>query len=71
MRRRFIIWLIRTKLKLELYQRFQFVGQKSDAVYYFTEANVMKEWRGMTMQSGVSLNWLLDKECKVKIMEET
>ena len=64
--RRFIIFLIRKKLGLNKYQMFKFVGQKTDAVYYFTESNLLKRWRGQTMTSGVSLNWLIDSECKVE-----
>ena len=64
--RRFIIFLIRKKLGLNKYQKFKFVGQKTDAVYYFTESNLLKRWRNQTMTSGVSLNWLLDRECKVE-----
>ncbi len=66
MLRRFVIFLIRIKLGLKKYEKFTFVGQKSNAVYYFTEANVMKQWRGQTMMSGVSVNWLLDNECKIE-----
>jgi hypothetical protein len=64
--RRFIIFLIRKRLRLKTYENFKFVGQKSDAVYYFTESTVMKRWRGQTMLSGVSINWLLDKGCKIE-----
>lgn len=64
--RRFVIFLIRKKLGLRKYEKFKFVGQKSDAVYYFTESNVMKRWRGQTCLSGVSINWLLDPECKIE-----
>lgn len=64
--RRLVIFLIRKKLGLKKYEVFKFTNQKSDAVYYFTEHNVMKYWRGQTMKSGVSINWLLDDECKVE-----
>lgn len=64
--RKFVIFLIRKKLGLRKYEMFKFVGQKSDAVYYFTESNVMKRWRGQTTLSGVSVNWLLDNECAVE-----
>ena len=64
--RRVVIFLIRWKLKLKKYEQFKFVNQKTDAVYYFTESNLMKRWRGQTMLSGVSVNWLLDKDCKVE-----
>lgn len=64
--RRVVIFLIRWKLKLKKYEQFKFVNQKTDAVYYFTESNLMKRWRGQTMLSGVSVNWLLDKDCKIE-----
>ena len=64
--RKIVIFLIRKKLGLKKYEKFQFVGQKTSAVYYFTETNLMKYWRNQTMLSGVSLNWLLDNECKIE-----
>ena len=65
--RRFIIYLIRKKLGLKKFENFKFVGQKSDAVYYFTESNIMKRMStGKTMLSGVSVNWLLDNECEIE-----
>ena len=64
--RKIVIFLIRKRLGLKKYEKFQFVGQKTSAVYYFTESNLMKYWRNQTMLSGVSLNWLLDNECKIK-----
>lgn len=63
--RRLIIFLIRKNLGLKKYENFQFVGQKSNAVYYFTETNIMKRWHGQTTLSSVSLNWLLDKDCEI------
>lgn len=64
--RKIVIFLIRKRFGLRKYEKFQFVNQKSDAVYYFTDDNVMKRWRNQTMLSGVSLNWLLDKDCKIR-----
>lgn len=64
--RRLVIFLIRKKLGLKKYENFKFANQKTDAVYYFTESNLMKRWRGQTMVSGVSVNWLLDKDCAVE-----
>ena len=64
--RKFVIFLIRKKLGLKKYEKFKFVNQKSNAVYYFTEGNVMKEWRGQTVLSGVSINWLLDNDCEIE-----
>ena len=64
--RRFIIFLIRRRLHLKKYEQFKFVGQKTDAIYYFTECNLMKRMHGWTKLSGVSINWLLDDECKIE-----
>lgn len=64
--RRFIIFLIRKKFHLKKYEKFKFVNQKSNAVYYFSDDAVMKEWRNQTMLSGVSINWLLDKDCVIE-----
>lgn len=63
--RRVVIFLIRKKLGLKKYEKFRFVNQKTDAVYYFGEDAVHKIWRNQVMQSGVSLNWLLDDDCKI------
>ena len=64
--RKLVIFLIRKKLGLKKYEKFRFTNQKSDAVYYFTEGNLMKFWRNQTMLSGVSVNWLLDKDCEIE-----
>ena len=64
--RRIVIFLMRKRFGLRKYEKFRFANQKSNAVYYFTEDNVMKQWRNQTMLSGVSLNWLLDKDCKIQ-----
>lgn len=64
--RKLVIFLIRKKLGLKKYEKFRFAGQKTDAVYYFTEGNIMKLWRNQTMLSGVSVNWLLDNDCKIE-----
>ena len=64
--RRLVLFLIRKKLGLRKYECFKFNNQKTEAVYYFTESNIVKSWRGQTMLSGVSVNWLLDDNCKIK-----
>lgn len=61
-----ILLMIRKRLGLKKNERFQFVGQKSNAVYYFTSEGLMKDWRGIVVKSGVSLNWLLDNDCEIK-----
>lgn len=64
--KRLIFFIIRMRLGLKEREPFQFVGQKSNAVYYFTEDAIMKAWRGDLGKSSVSLNWLLDDECKIR-----
>lgn len=68
--RRFVIFLIRKKLGLKKFEKFTFVGQKTDAVYYFTESGVMKFWNNHTCLSGVSVNWLLDDDCEIERVAE-
>lgn len=70
MTKKLIIFLIRKRLKLKEREPFQFVNQKSNAVYYFTEDAVMKAWRGVIEKSSVSLNWLLDDECVIRKCNE-
>lgn len=64
--RQFVMFLVRKKLRLKLCEEFQFVGQKSDAVYWFTKEKIFKSWGGHVEPSGVSLNWLLDDDCVIK-----
>lgn len=64
--KKLIMFIIRMRLGLRLYEQFQFANQKSDATYYFAEDAVMKVWRGHVEKSSVSLNWLLDDECEIK-----
>lgn len=63
---RLIIFLIRLKLHLKKGERFQFDNQKTDSVYWFTESSLMKEERGFRYEASVSLNWLLNKDCKIR-----
>lgn len=64
--RRFIIFLVRKRLGLKKFEQFQFINQKSGAVYYFTESNVMKKnVNGKIEASSVSLNWLLHDDCEI------
>lgn len=59
-----IIFLVRIKLGLKKYVCFQFSNQKSNAVYFFTSTGIKKYWNGVMVESGISLNWLLDPECE-------
>jgi hypothetical protein len=61
-----IIFLIRKRLGLRAYEKFQFENQKTTAVYWFTSTELLKSEHGETSMSGVSLNWLLNKECSVR-----
>ena len=64
--RRIVMYLLRKRLGLKPFEHFQFLGQKTDAVYWFTESGIMKRWHNQTTMSGVSVNWLLDDECKIE-----
>ena len=70
-----IIFLVRKKLGLKKGEHFRFVNQSSpDNTYYFTDDAVMKHfgrWKGSDdVKSSVSLNWLLDDECKIVKVED-
>lgn len=40
--------------------------QKTDSVYWFTEGTLMKMENGRRYESSVSLNWLLNEDCKIR-----
>ena len=63
-----ILFLIRKKLGVRKYEGFQFTNQRSSKdIYFFTDKGLMKfTEHGLTMPSKVSLNWLVDKRCKVE-----
>jgi hypothetical protein len=63
---RLIIFLIRLRLHLKKGQKFQFDNQKTDSVYWFTEGTLMKMENGRRYESSVSLNWLLNEDCKIR-----
>ena len=64
--RKLIIFLIRVRLGLDKYEKFRFDAQKSRHDYYFfSDMMIMKHTNGYTTTSSVSLNWLLDPNCKV------
>lgn len=69
---RWIIFLIRTRLGLKKGQRFKFANQASETDYYkFTDTQLLKVYHNgyITKLSNVSLNWLLDDECKIIKLE--
>lgn len=63
--KRFIIFLVRRRLKLRKWQYFKFANQKREGVYYFNDTHLMKKVGWQAEESKVPLNWLLDDECKV------
>lgn len=75
MLRRFVLFLLRKKLKVKKGDAFQFTNQRSERDYYFfTNEYLMKDEyiadKNMfeLKRSTVSLNWLLDPECKIRKM---
>lgn len=64
---RLILFLIRRKLGVEKYEKFRFVNQKKPGVYWFNGAALLKQTgkHNPTEYSSVSINWLLDKQCKI------
>ena len=73
--KRLILFLIRRRFGLRRYQRFNFTNQKSNDQYFFTDEGLLKRyytypWGWHTVKSSVSLNWLLDKECKINKLKE-
>ena len=68
MLKKIIIFLVRSKLGLKRYEFFRFEGQKSSAVYYFTEDSIIKSLNNKITPSSVSLNWLLNEDCKIEKM---
>lgn len=66
--RRLIIYLIRKRLGLRKYETFQFTNQKSKDEYYWFNEDELRKYvpsLGRAMDAHVSLNWLLDDNCKV------
>lgn len=66
--RRLIIFLVRKRLRLKKYQPFRFVGQKNSKNYYYFDKDSIRKviaFDGHDVFSSVSLNWLLDDNCKI------
>ena len=69
--KRLILFLIRRNMGLTKFEQFQFETQKSNAVYYFSDDAIKKAWRGKITKSTVSLNWLLNPDCKIKKLDDS
>ena len=67
--KKLIVYLVRKRLGLKKYEYFRFANQRSNAVYWFAETQVLKSITVGSNQvitlSNVSLNWLLNNDCKV------
>ena len=61
-----IVILMRKKLGLKKYEKFRFTNQKDRCIYYFNDRSLIKVLENKReVKSGVALNWLLDKRCKI------
>lgn len=71
---RLILFLVRKKLRLKKNERFRFVNQKTNNIYYISSERVVKTYikNGFIYRepSNVSLNWLLDPECEIRRMDD-
>lgn len=69
--KRLVIFLIRCRLGLKKYERFQFNNQASkNNCYYFTSDELIKVDvdNCAVRASHASLNWLLNDKCKITII---
>lgn len=67
--RRLIIFLVRRKLGLKLFEPFRFANQKSEVNSYFFDKNHL--WKldidnAQVYESHVSLNYILSNECHIE-----
>lgn len=71
MLKRFILFLIRRKLGVKLYEEFRFTNQCKADIYWFQPDGVYKETENghEVKKSTVSLNWLLSEECEIERCE--
>lgn len=66
--KRLILFLIRRRLHVNIYEEFRFSNQKSPYDFYFIDhAGIWKYDRSSRRitKSHVSLNWILDDRCKI------
>lgn len=69
--KKLIIFLIRKKLRLKKNEYFVFSNQKEkDVYYYFNDKGLIKiiPTQIPFVYSEVSLNWLLNDNCKIKVV---
>lgn len=66
--KRLILFLVRKRLGLKKNQVFKFNNQKTTSQYWFTSTALMKYEYGWLRKSTVSLNWLLDDNCAITVV---
>lgn len=64
--KRLILFLVRMRLGVKKREYFRFTNQKNKAVYFFSDDGLVKIAADGIAKSRVSLNWLLDDNCKIK-----
>lgn len=64
---RVIMFLIRKKLGLKKYERFQFVNQRDKRDFYYIDGCRVMKRQGISgyVPSNVSINWLLNEKCGI------
>lgn len=60
-----ILGMIRERLGLKEGDFFRFDNQNHDDIYYFSRTALKKIQWGHIRESNVSLNWILNRECKI------
>ena len=67
-----IVFLVRRKLGVKKCEYFRFTNQKSTDVYFFVGNRLYKHLGGNMFnyrESSVSLNWLINPNCKIEKVE--
>ena len=70
--KRLILFLIRMRLGLSKFEAFRFANQNSDHDYYYFTSDCILKYTASTQntrKSNVSINWLLDPNCKIEILD--
>lgn len=62
---RLILYLFRKKLGVKKFEQFRFTNQKDPAVFFFSSDRLIKNTGYCLEYANVSLNWLLNDNCKV------
>lgn len=63
-----IIFLLRKKFRLKKGEWFAFCNQRQPGIYCFTSTQLIKLIDNKRVLSEVSINWLVDKNCRIAKM---